>query len=212
MTDWSGLYAAGNHSEIAAQILSENSQLDLTALGIDTFATIESAGYVEIEVRDALEADCGGGGYYRHRPPTIYLHPSIWRRDNFTLLHELGHHIQQHHPEWAYFLLDLPTEVRRRTEEAISNQIATQILLPWDKGTLDAHTAHPADVMAGLYHAHGASRSAVVERVKGLLPVNAKWILSVASANGMVQHAGTTYGDYPPKPGSTDVDGGVGGS
>ena len=166
---------------------------------------ITATGELTVSVEDALVDDgCGGGGYYRPDPPTIHLHPSIWRRDNFTLLHELGHHLQAQHPDWIYILLDLPA-MTRTVEEAVCHSFAAQVLMPCEDDLNKWWHCHPADVMAGLFETSAASRSAVLQRVLGLLPQTAKWILAVADLDGRVQTSGTTYGDAPPAKGSVQA-------
>lgn len=68
--------------------------------------------------------------------------------------------------EWAYLRLDLSAEVRRGVEEKVSNEVATNVLMPWADGALHARDVHPADVMAGLFATTRASRSAVLQRLK----------------------------------------------
>ena len=118
-----------------------------------------------VELGDALTEGCGGGGYYRADPATIYLHPAMWRRDDFTLLHELGHHIQQHHPQWAFTLLDLPALVRRMTEEAVSRSDRDRDPFP-GQGPARRVQRAPGVVMAAMYRSSSATRSAVLQRVE----------------------------------------------
>lgn len=198
MTDWEALASAADYGEIARLLISSDRTIDFEALAADPFSTLNNSDVLTIEVRDAMAERCAGGGYYRRRPPTIYLHPSIRRRDNFTLIHELGHHIQQHHTEWGFTLMDMNPHAMVRIEEAVSNEIAIQVLMPWRSDELDARDVHPADVMGGLFQATGASRSAVVQRVAKLLPAQAKWILAVANLDGRVQYSTSTYSDSQP--------------
>jgi hypothetical protein len=198
VTDWEGLQREGRYGEVAALLIEQFTGYDLDALRLDAYGALNRSSEVNLVLQDALTGGCGGGGYYRAEPPTIYLHPSIRRRDNFTLLHELGHHVQQQHPEWAFVLLDLSPHALRLAEETVSNEFAIQVLMPWDGDPLDSRNVHPADVMAGLFENSPASRSAVVHRVARLLPKEAKWILAVSDANGVVESAHTTYADPQP--------------
>lgn len=199
MTDWEVLLRDGRYGDIAAALIKE-CPFDLLALSENPYRTIEQL--ITITIQDQLVAGCGGGGYYKAQPPTIYLHPSIARRNNFTLLHELGHHLQQHHPEFAFGLLDLSPDARKLAEEKISNEVASQVLIPWSEEPLDPRYVHPAELMAGFFATTGASRSAALERVTGLLPKSAKWILVVADLEGVVEYSQTTYTDFQPRRGS----------
>lgn len=199
MTDWDGLKAQGRFDAIAAQLIEDTDAFDYDALAADPWGVLDRYAGIDIKVLDDMDDRCAGGGYYSLHPPTIYLHPAIRRRDNFTLLHELGHHIQQHHQEWAYVLMDMmDPQARTMVEEDVSNEIAAQILIPDDEAVLDARDCHPADVMADVYAASQASRSAALQYVRRHLPDNAKWILAVADTTGRVQHAETTYSDFQP--------------
>lgn len=199
MTDWAALLAGGRFGDIAAALIDE-CDLDLLSLSESPYRTIEQV--ITITIQDQLGSGCGGGGYYKAHPPTIYLHPSIARRNNFTLLHELGHHLQQHHAELAFELMDLSPYARKLAEEKISNSVASQVLLPWSDEPLEARYVHPAELMAGLFATTNASRSAALERVIGLLPKTAKWILVVSDLEGVVEHGRTTYTDLQPAKGS----------
>lgn len=201
MTDWSALLSQSRFREIATALIEECEEFNFQDLATDPWEVLSDA--LTVIVQDQLTSGCGGGGYYQAVPPTIYLHPSIARRNNFTLLHELGHHLQQHHPELGFALLDLGMHARKLAEEKISDEVASQLLIPWDGDSLDAREVRPAELMAGLFASTSASRSAVLERVLGLLPHNAKWILVVADVDGVVQHARTTYADAQPAKGST---------
>lgn len=202
MTDWVRLQSEGRYAQVASLLIEECETVDINALAADAYDVISASTEVAVVLQDRLDSACGGGGYYRADPPTIYLHPSILRRDNFTLLHELGHHLQQFHPEWSYVLMDLAPDAALLAEEEVANAVAVQVLMPWVDDALDARDVHPADVMAGLFATTAASRSAVVQRVAGLLPDSAKWILAVADLDGTVQSAATTYADAQPAKGS----------
>ena len=199
MTDWASLLAQGHYDKIASALI-DVCDFDVLALSESPYRTIKQV--ITINVQEKLQAGCGGGGYYKAKPPTIYLHPSIARRNNFTLLHELGHHLQQHHTELHFALLNLSAQARKRAEEKISDEVASQILIPWTDEPLDACYVHPAELMAGLFEATKASRSAVLERVIKLLPETAKWILVVTDLEGVVQHGHSTYDDRQPAKGS----------
>lgn len=199
MTDWASLLAQGHYDKIASALI-DACDFDVPALSESPYRTIKQV--ITINVQEKLQAGCGGGGYYKPKPPTIYLHPSSARRNNFTLLHELGHHLQQHHSELHFALLDLSAQARKRAEEKISDEVASQILLSGTGEPLDACHVHPAELMVGLYKATKASRSAVLEHVIKKLPETAKWILVVTDLDGIVQHGHSTYTHFQPAKGS----------
>jgi hypothetical protein len=102
---WDELAAGCNAEAIAARIIEECTTFNLAALRDDPLGTLARSSGIAVEIEDGLaDTGCGGGGDYRPSPPTIHLHPATYRRDNFTLLHELGHHLQQSHDEWGYSL------------------------------------------------------------------------------------------------------------
>lgn len=201
MNGWDQLAAGGDARVIAARIIEECT-FDLAALSNDPFGTLMRSPEITVTLEDDLvDTGCGGGGYYRPSPPTIHLHPATSRRDNFTLLHEFAHHLQQWHDQWGYLLIDMPDFRRRKIEEAVCDQFAAQILMPVSDTDRHATSLHPADVMAGLFARSGASRSATVQRVREMLPAESRWILAVADFDGLVITSATTYSDAPPPKG-----------
>jgi hypothetical protein len=203
VTDWRGLAASGDYSRIAQALLGDAGELDLPLLQEDPWAAIAEMPDLIISTQDALPNGSCGGGYYDRKTRTIYLHPSGRRRNNFTLLHELGHHHQQNHPEWGFVLMDdIHPLQRRKVEESVSDQFAAEVLLR-SLPTTDSDQAvqSPALVMACLFSDSAASRSAVLKHVAGTLRNREKWILAVADLNGKVVQAEVTYEQYPPKRG-----------
>lgn len=202
MDGWDQLAASGDPRAIAARIIQECNTFNLSALRSDPFGTLMRSAEITVTIEeDLVNTGCGGGGYYRPSPPTIHLHPATSRRDNFTLLHELAHHLQQTHDQWGYTLIDMDALIRRKIEEAVCDQFAAQILMP--VGVTDRHdvSVHPADVMAGFFARTRASRAATLQRVREMLPHGARWILAVADLDGVVSTSASTYDDPPPPKG-----------
>lgn len=201
MVDWEKHASVERAGEVASALIDECAvTFDLGELRSDPVTVLADCEPLALVFEEALSSDrCGGGGYYRAEPPTIYLHPTIGRRDNFTVLHELGHHLQQHHDDWALVLLDLQIDRRRRVEEAVSNEFAAQVLMPiTDKDREDA-AVHPAEFMAGYYGRVSASRSASLRRARDILHgPSSRWILAVAELDGTVIYSATTYDDAQP--------------
>ncbi|MFL0579540.1 ImmA/IrrE family metallo-endopeptidase [Dietzia sp. 179-F 9C3 NHS] len=196
---WGVLGAKGDAAAIAARLIAECTTFDLPALASDPLKTLSGSGVLKVEIEQGLvDTGCGGGGYYRPTPPTIHLHPATSRRDNFTLLHELGHHLQQTHDQWGFTLIDMADGARLTIEEQVSDQIAAQILMPVGEGDFHNAALHPADVMSGLFARSEASRSAVVMRVLKMLPSDSRWILAVADVDGTVISSASSYTDPQP--------------
>jgi hypothetical protein len=198
---WDELAAGHDARAIAARIIEECTTFNLAALRDDPFGTLTRSTEITVTIENGLVATgCGGGGYYRPSPPTIHLHPATSRRDNFTLLHELAHHLQQSHDQWGFTLIDMTDPVRRKIEEAVCDQFAAQVLMPVGDGDRHDASLHPADVMAGLFARSEASRSAILQRVREMLPAESRWLLAIADLDGVVITSATTYDDpQPPK-------------
>lgn len=201
MSIWGQLADEADPSQIAHQLVLECTQLSIPALREDPVGVIDSyTGIKLVYSPEQAEAGCGkGGGYYRAEPPTIYLHPSSSRRTAFTVLHELAHHLQQHHAEWGFSLMDIRDSCQRmRLEEMVCDHFAAEILLPPDQTDETDMAVHPADVMAGLFANSQASRSAALQEVVKRMPKYAKWVLCIIDPKGMVTTSQTTYSDHPP--------------
>lgn len=198
MRTWDDLAASHDTTVIAHQLIEEcTTQLSVAALREDPIGTIDR--YTGIKLVYATHADAGcGSGYYRPDPPTIYLHPSSYRRNAFTVLHELAHHLQRHHSEWGFHLMDIrDAKQRLRIEEMICDRFAAEVLLPPEHISDDA-LYHPADAMAGIFVNSNLSHSAVVQNVATNMPPQARWILCVVDSCGFVTTSQTTYSQYPP--------------
>ena len=92
--------------------------------------------------------------------------------------------------------------LRRKVEEAVSDQIAAEVLLrAYASEDLDPFVMSPALVMSVLFANSMASRSAALRHVAQVLKNQAKWILAVADLDGRVIYAEPTYEQFPPKRG-----------
>lgn len=64
---------------------------------------------------------------------TIKWRPSrTWGRDNFTLLHELGHHLLAEDEDWQYGVIAVMGDGGLRVEERVVSAFAARLLLPDD--------------------------------------------------------------------------------
>ena len=197
MSTWDQLAGQADAERIAHQLVVECTQVSIPALREDPVGVLDR--YAGINVVYSLRQGGKGGGYYRPDPPTIYLHPSSSRRNAFTVLHEFAHHLQRHHPEWGFSLMDIrDSHQRMRIEETVCDRFAAEILLSLNRTDEETLASHPADVMAGLVATSNASRSAALQEVVRQMPGYAKWILCVVDPDGIVTTSQSTYSDYPP--------------
>lgn len=198
MNAWDDLAHDLDTGRIAHQLVLDCTQLSIPALREDPIGAINRYVGINLVYADQDGSGCGSG-YYRPDPPTIYLHHAPWRRNAFTVLHELAHHLQRHHPEWGFHLMDIrDIKQRMRVEEMVCDHFAAEILLPTDQMTDDDLSRHPADVMAGLLLTTTLSRQAAMNAVKDRMPPYAKWILCVVDPQGAVTTSTATYEQYPP--------------
>lgn len=125
--------------------------------------TLENHPAVTVQFVSSAPGSCSVSGYYRPHPPTISVHrANSEERDNFTVLHEYGHHLQQSDPEWAFAVLaELDVSAREYLEEDVADAIARKILLP--DAVLEEHFGDAplsAPAIAKLYASTAASRQA----------------------------------------------------
>lgn len=161
VSDWTLI----KHIELAVEYfkakIAEDDQL--TGLFQDPLETLENHTGIALKFVSSSPSGCSVSGYYRPTPPTLHVHRSnSSRRDNFTALHELGHHLQQTDRSWAMDVLsELTDRERELLEEAVSDALASDILLP--KDLVAEHLGSglvTAKGIAALYGATVASRQA----------------------------------------------------
>ncbi|PLS29165.1 ImmA/IrrE family metallo-endopeptidase [Bifidobacterium parmae] len=106
----------------------------------------------------------------------IEVHTDFYRRDCFTVLHELGHHLQNSDGELFCALRAFDDKAdQKRAEEAACNMFASKALIPDSViPELETHRWN-ASTVDDLYHRVQASRPATTIRVAGLLPPGA-WV------------------------------------
>ncbi|MGO4299355.1 ImmA/IrrE family metallo-endopeptidase [Leifsonia sp. RAF41] len=174
-------------------------------LTLDAFSALEQRTDLEVlrvpeYVPQDSQLNCSVAGGYRWEPPTLVVTESMsLRRQQFTLLHELGHHIQKTD-------LDLGTRVVEHRlpeafEDACCDAFAAQILLPDD--LVDAHiSARGPSVSTAteLFASSNASRAAIAVRLANRL--RSPGAVIVLDEAGMVTFGAARGGLYPPARGS----------
>lgn len=171
----------------------------LEGLTLDAFEVLEKRTDLEVlrvpefVPRDS-ELGCSVAGGYRHTPPTLVVTESMsWRRQQFTLLHELGHHLQRTTVSLGKTVLR--QQDRAGFEDAACDTFAASILLPDDMvdeasipfGGPSARTA------VDLFESSNASRAAISVRMSGRLRgagavavVNEAGVVTFAAARGSI--------------------------
>lgn len=161
---------------------------DLTVLRVPEFVPPDS------------QLDCSVAGGYRWEPPTLVVTESMSRRrQQFTLLHELGHHIQKTD-------IDLGTRIVEHREpeafeDACCDAFAAQVLLPDD--LVNAHISGRGPTVrtaTELFESSNASRAAICVRLANHL--RSPGAVVVLDGAGVVSFAAARGGLYPPARGS----------
>jgi hypothetical protein len=161
---------------------------DLTVLRVPEFVPQDS------------QRGCSVAGGYRWDPPTLIVTESMSRRrQQFTVLHELGHHIQKTDIALGTAVVD--HREPEAFEDACCDAFAAQILLPDD--LVDAHTSvlgPTVDTATELFAISNASRAAICVRLIGQL--QSPGAVVVLDQAGVVTFAAARGGLYPPARGS----------
>ncbi|WP_063006004.1 ImmA/IrrE family metallo-endopeptidase [Nocardia salmonicida] len=174
-------------------------------LGRDAFAALmKSEDLTVLRVPEFVPRDsqhsCSVAGGYRYDPPTLIVTQSMsWRRQHFTVLHELGHHIQQ--TDLALGETVVEHGDPETFEDACCDSFAAQVLLPDD--LVDRYTGdHGPTVSAatGLFEASNASRAAICVRLAGRL--RSSGAVAVLDPAGIVTFAAARGEIFPPARGS----------
>jgi len=169
------------------------------ALTLDAFEVLERRDDLEVLrvpefVPSNSQLGCSVAGGYRHSPPTLIVTESMSRRrQQFTVLHELGHHLQRTTVSLGKAVLR--QQDRSGFEDAACDAFAANILLPDDMvdeasipfGGPSAQTA------VDLFGTSNASRAAISVRMAGRLRgagavavVNDVGIVTFAAARGSI--------------------------
>jgi len=175
---------------------------DIEALTLDAFDAL--AQRVDVAVARVPEfvpadaqLDCSVSGGYRENPPTLVVTRSMsTRRQHFTVLHELGHHIQR--TELALGEAVLAHREPELFEEAACDAFAARLLLPQDMvASVMAPDGPNARIAVELFALSNASRAAISVRLAGLLKPAA--VVAVLDESGVVTFAASRGGLFPPR-------------
>ncbi|WP_442788701.1 ImmA/IrrE family metallo-endopeptidase [Dactylosporangium sp. NBC_01737] len=126
-------------------------------------------------------------------------------RRTFTLLHEIGHYLQQNDPPWVDGALAKQPDFGRRLEEQVCDAFAAEVLLGSNlhQRVLGSGIITATSVQQ-LFDASQASRSACCVKVAQLLPV-AGWVV-LSDMSGTVVFSAVSGDRFPPTAGTYQGD------
>lgn len=193
--EFRALIQAKNYRQIAIKLIlleAGRGVFDLDALRDNPESALSDNDEITVEYDMSPRDGCSVFGYYRHvaaGQSMILVHPSLTsERDRFTILHELGHHVQRQHRAWANVRYSLPTEVGARLEERVADAFAAEVIIP--ASTLSpGSTWLSARTLAEVYANVCASRAAVAMRAIEISPEGEQATVVVADYRGMVTFA-----------------------
>lgn len=150
---------------------------------------------------EAIQGCSLAGGYlWKTRPPTLVVAESVSvRRQHFTLLHELGHHLQQSDPQLGEAVFE--AEDTEAFEDAACDAFAAQVLIP-DALVSAAISSEGLTVRSALslFSQSNASRAAICVRLTAEL--TGPGVFMVIDPRGTVNFAASRGSIFPPARGS----------
>ncbi|WP_183408185.1 ImmA/IrrE family metallo-endopeptidase [Nocardioides pocheonensis] len=160
---------------------------------------------INVQPSATLGKECSVAGTYYDPTNTVRAIIAVAesgnpRRDAFTALHELGHHIQRTTPEIADELADLPLDLTFAVEDRICERFSAALLIPAETATSTLGTGTPtAGDIVTLAQRTSASRQAICVRASENLTVPGMVVL--LDDEDVVQIA-PAHGVPPPRRGS----------
>ena len=168
---WMSGSRTGNAVRYLADGLEHRRPGTLERLRLD--AESEIAGWDDLDVRlvpatdrAVVESGCSTAGMYQGgtRPPRLVVASSRSHgRNNFTILHELAHHLQRTDPAWlGDVLAELGQDEATRLEHRVCDEFASDLLLPdflWPP-----ERPVTAGILREVHAASRASRAALIIR------------------------------------------------
>ncbi|WP_433272271.1 ImmA/IrrE family metallo-endopeptidase [Pseudonocardia xinjiangensis] len=177
---------------------------------LHTDALAELGTWTDVQVRrvpdTAAQTRCSVAGGYVHstNPPTLTVTRSLsHRRQQFTALHELGHHLQKHDVRLAVAVRRQPAN-NEAFEDAACDMFASLVLVPDDvlPSQPEGRSPSAADVVA-VFERTQASRAACCVRMASRLGTHG--VITVLDATGTVSFAVARGEVYPPARGSSQA-------
>jgi Zn-dependent peptidase ImmA (M78 family) len=192
----------GGIAQALVELERARGAVSIDDLSNDPFRVLETQRDVAVEYTEALPDDCSVFGYYRPSPATIYVHQSVsLERDNFTILHEFGHHVQRQHLEWADLWLALPDREGMLVNETVADSFAAEVLVPAHSVPFGLGPLRAKSIRDG-HTSSRASRQALVMRAVELCPEDEHSVIAITDLDGRVTFSRTTCEEPPPRRGA----------
>ncbi len=158
---------------------------------------LEALGEVAVRwLNGRSRSACPVDGTYTDDPPTITIYRSrTVERDNFTCLHELGHHLLTLDEQWQFTEKPRLGERARYVEETVVNVFAARTIIPTN--LLNRYLALPvrAAQIRDLYYATPASATACLVRS---MDIEGQRLVMLTDLGGSVWFADSTGEPYNP--------------
>lgn len=141
---------------------------------------------------------CSLGGYYdgSTTPPVLTIGASGGRRDGFTLLHEVAHHLMYVDSHWSLEVLtSIPADKREMVAETAASAFAARMLLPDD--VIEAAFRDGVTPLS-LWALADTTAASVAACCARSLEVPGDRLVLFTDLNGVPWYAGTTGSPYSP--------------
>ena len=146
---------------------------------------------------------CPLDGTYDPDPPLIRYRPYYNRRDGFTLLHEVGHHLLATDDNWCLRIWPMLNDVKglaSRVEEDLVNAFAAGVLIDTETAQDAFARGVTSTAIAVLYESTGASATACL--VRGLREPGDRLVM-LCGRDGLTLFAASNGEPYNPGAGVT---------
>jgi hypothetical protein len=194
---------AREQAEAMVSVIEAQESGAVHRLAVDPFVEIENWAGLTVkrvpqarDVSSVDENDCSVAGGYSHspRPILIVAESMSLRRQYFTVLHELGHHLQQNDDGLATVMMRQKDD--RAFEEAACDAFAARVLLAPGLVAECVDGGVTAEAAVALFNRSGASRAAICVRL--IQELKSPGVIAVVAPDAKVSFAESRGDVFPP--------------
>ncbi len=173
------------------EVVDEHDDININELTSAPNESVSGCEHISVRYADEVPLACQVAGYYDPNPPTITMHRSMTaERDNFTILHEYAHYLQQQDRDWALGVLaQLSNFESDALQESVCDEFASIVLFPDDVVASKLGTVFDAQFLAELHRDSAASRSACCMRAIQVAPGVTECMVVSTDSSGTVHFA-----------------------